>query len=136
MTKLKLFHSKELEALKQNSNNEYINVINNMKVELEQLGKEKKKSENELRQKYEKKLEEIVIKDEEISMLKEKLNQLQANLDQSNKIYFELNEKVNEINSLNQKLESKFAELEIENAANLNKCEFQGKSLVEKSSKS
>ncbi len=136
MTKLKLFHTKELEALKHNSNNEYLNVINNMKVELEQLGKEKKKSENELRQKYEKKLEEIVIKDEEISMLKEKLNELQTNLDQSNKIYFELNEKVNEINSLNQKLESKFSELEIENAANLNKCEFQSKCLVEKSSNS
>jgi hypothetical protein len=134
MTKLKLFHTKELEALRQNSNNEYLNVINNMKNELELLGKEKKKSENELRQKYEKKLEEIVIKDEEISNLKNKLNELQANLEQSNKIYFELNEKNAEINALKQNLESKLAELEIENAANVNTCEFQSKCLVEKSS--
>ena len=94
ITKLKLFHSKELDALKQNSNAEYLNMINNLKNDIEQLNKEKRKSENELKQKYEKKLEEIVVKDEEIQDLKKKLDELTANLEQSNKIYFELNDKV------------------------------------------
>jgi hypothetical protein len=91
MLKLKKFHEKELEASKNNSTSEYVKLIDGLKLDLEALNKQKAASEHELKERYTKKIEEIVAKEEQIDLLKK-------SLDESKSSAAELKAKTDELN--------------------------------------
>ena len=95
ITKLKNFHEKELDAHKQNSTKEFTQLIENLKIQLEQVNKDKVLAEKEYNKRYEKKLEEIIGKEDEIKSLNEKLKLFKSDLETSNINVFNLNKKVN-----------------------------------------
>jgi len=96
ITKLKAFHDKELDAHKQNSTKELTQLIDNLKIQLDQVNKERLSSEKEMNKRYEKKLEEILVKEEEIKNLNEHLKRVKIDLDSSHTIVANLNRKVTE----------------------------------------
>lgn len=132
--KLKTFHQRELEANRQNSTGEYEKLIQSLKSDFEILDKQKLSIENELTQKYNRKLEELVAKEEEIKNLNLKIEQLNKNVEDSSRNFSELNSKIIELTSKNQQLHSKIAELEHENGAMKDKTELQDRQLIDKAS--
>ena len=94
ITKLKTFHEKELDAHKQNSTKEFTQLIENLKIQLEQANKDKVLAEKEHNKRYEKKLEEIVGKEDEIKSLNDKLILCKNDLETSNINLANLNSKV------------------------------------------
>lgn len=98
LSKLKSFHERELEACKQNSSNEYVKLIETLKTNLETLKKQKQADENEFNFRYNKKLEEIVTKEEEIKRLQEMLAQYKSNLESSSNDMGIYNERVGHFN--------------------------------------
>ncbi len=94
ITKLKTFHEKELDAHKQNSTKEFTQLIENLKIQLEQANKDKISAEKEHNKRYEKKLEEIVGKEDEIKSLNDKLILCKNDLETSNINVANLNSKV------------------------------------------
>ena len=94
ITKLKAFHEKELDAHKQNSTKELTQLIESLKAQLDQVNKEKMLTEKEMNKRYEKKLEEILVKEEEIKTLNEQLKRVKTDLNASHTIVANLNAKV------------------------------------------
>lgn len=92
--KLKAFHEKELEAHKQNSSNEYLKLIGNLKSDLENLAKSKCAMEKDLTDRYNSKLEEVMQREEEIKNLNEYVEKLQATIRSSTVNSSTLNDKV------------------------------------------
>lgn len=132
--KLKTFHQKELEALKQNSNSEYEKFIASLKSDLESMTNEKKHIEIEMNKKYNSKLEEIVSKEEEITQLNTFIDELKSKFEDSNKNNFELSENIMEITGKNQNLESKLIKIETDNQHLQEKIEYLSRQLIDKSS--
>lgn len=94
LSKLKSFHERELEACKQNSSSEYMKLIDTLKSSLETLKKQKQSDEAEFSLKYNRKLEEIVSKEEEIKSLNDALDKYKNMLDNSNNDVTIVNQKV------------------------------------------
>lgn len=132
--KLKTFHQKELEALKQNSNSEYEKFIASLKSDMESMAKDKMQFEIEMNKKYNSKLEEVVTKEEEIKKLNEFIAQLQLKLQDLNENCFKLDQNIIEMSSKNQNLESKVSTIQSENKQLSEKIEYQSRQLVDKSS--
>ena len=133
--KLKLFHEKELEARSQNSNNEYLELIDNLKGDLTALNKEKALGEIELNKRYHDALNQVGIKEEEIEILKEKLNEMRSRLENNDSNSNKLNDEIIRLTEEIQGLQVKQTELEFENSSFKNRFEFQSKNLLERSSK-
>lgn len=132
--KLKTFHQKELEALKQNSNSEYEKFISSLKADLELMAKDKMQFEIEMNKKYNSKLEEIVTKEEEIKKLNEFIAQFKLKFQDLNENYLKLNESFLQMSNNNQNLESKLSKLDTENEQLTVKIEYQSRQLIDKSS--
>jgi chromosome segregation ATPase len=132
--KLSSLHEKELEALKTNTNGEFLNQINGLKNELEKVRKEKLDSEKELNKRYESKLEEIVRKDEEIEILKEKLKNMQKSLESSGTDINLINEELMKAKNDTQKMQKTLNEIEKENSSYRERHDKNVKVLLEKSS--
>ena len=135
MKKLSSLHEKELNALKSNTNSEFLNQINNLKGEIEKIRNEKFESEKELTKRYESKLEEIIGKDEEIEVLKDKLKNIQGTLETSRKDVTAINDELIEARIECQKMQKKLAELENDNQKYKESNDKQIQQLMEKSSK-
>lgn len=133
--KLKMFHEKELDARSQNSNNEYLQLIENLKGDLTVLSKEKAASESELIKKYHGALNEVGVKEEEVEILREKLREMQARLENNGANSRRLNDEISRLSEEVQGLQVKQTELEFENSSFKNRFEFQSKNLLERSSK-
>jgi chromosome segregation ATPase len=132
--KLSSLHEKELEALKTNTNGEFLNQINGLKNELEKVRKEKLDSEKELSKRYESKLEEIVRKDEEIEILKEKLKNMQKSLESSGTDINLINEELMKAKNDSQQMQKTLNEIEKENSSYRERHDKNVKVLLEKSS--
>jgi hypothetical protein len=132
--KLKLLHEKEIEAMKTNTNSEFINQINSLQNEMEKLRKEKFENEKDLNKRYEEKLEEIVRKDEEIELLRAKLLNIKSNLENSGKDLTVINDELIKSRIESQKLKRQFNELENEINIYKERCDKQVQQLLEKSS--
>jgi hypothetical protein len=133
LAKLKAFHERELDALKQNSTSEYQTLLNNLKLELEKANKSKIQIEQELTRNYNAKLEEIVAKEAEISQLQDELNKLKFDHSNINKQLGHLNLELADLGGHKQSLESKLNELMIEKMALMERCDSQSHQLVDKS---
>ena len=94
LSKLKSFHERELDACKHNSSSEYLKIIESLKASLEAMKKEKQADESEFTARYNKKLEEIVSKEEEIKTLNETLLKYKSRLENSNNDVSLVNQKV------------------------------------------
>lgn len=94
LIKLKAFHEHELDACRQNSNNEYVKLIEVLKTNIESLRKQKIIDENELIQKYNKKQDELAIKEEEIKSLNEMMLDYKKKLESSSNDIKFINQKV------------------------------------------
>lgn len=97
LSKLKAFHERELDACKQNSSSEYLKLINVLKGNIESMKKQKQSDDAEYALRYNKKLEEIVTREEEVKSLNLTITQLRANLNKSNNNVGEVNQKVRQI---------------------------------------
>jgi predicted nucleic acid-binding Zn-ribbon protein len=84
MLKLKAFHEKEMEASKNNSSSEYTKLINSLKDEMDALNKQKAAMEHDLKERYTKKIEEIIVKEEQIESLKKTIEEYKTNSADSN----------------------------------------------------
>ena len=73
---------------------EYLKIIESLKASLEVMKKEKQTDESEFSARYNKKLEEIVSKEEEIKTLNETLLNYKSRLDNSNNDVSLVNQKV------------------------------------------
>lgn len=134
INKLKAFHAKELEALKANSNQEYLANLNELKNEIEKIKREKIELENDWKRKLDRKLEEIVEKDEEIDVLKQKLASINQNLESSGKNLDILNNELLQVKIENENTIRKLAHLEVENRDFKDKYDQQVFSINEKTS--
>lgn len=94
LSKLKAFHEHELEACKQNSSSEYLKLIDVLKANIEAMKKQKQSDDVEYALKYNKKLEEIVTREEEIKSLNDMIGQLKSNLSKSSNDFGEISQKV------------------------------------------
>lgn len=100
LNKLKAFHEHELEACKQNSSSEYLKLIDVLKANIETMKKQKQSDDVEFAAKYNRKLEEIVSREEEIKSLNDMLAELRGNLAKSDHNYVAINQKVSDLSYL------------------------------------
>lgn len=94
LSKLKAFHDRELEACKQNSSSEYLKLIDVLKANMEAMKKQKQSDDAEFSNRYNRKLEELVTREEEIKTLTDQLNELKSNLEKSDQNFGTVNQKV------------------------------------------
>lgn len=123
LTKLKLLHAKELDALAANSNNQFLANISELKNELEKARKEKLSSDNEHRRRFEEKIGELVAKDEEIGDLRDKLAASVLKIGAYEKNVHELSEEIRGAKSDSDRLRSEIGALSEELSALRKTCE-------------
>ena len=123
VTKLKMLHAKELDALAVNSNSHFLANLNELKSKLDKLRKEKISGDNEHRRRFEEKIGELVAKDEEIEALRAKLASSQIQLGNYEKSAKELGEEIGAAKADNEALRGKIGALQRELAELRRICE-------------
>ena len=94
ISKLKLFHEKELDASRQNSSSEYMRLMESLKEEMARMSKDRASLESNFNERYDRKLAEIATREEEVAALRASWTECKASVLDSNEKIVELNKQV------------------------------------------